>query len=335
MAQNNNFDLIGFIFSLILSEDYHATVKSLAAECNLPIPQMRQYLSTLFSNKILLSHFSPTADVEIEDSDPLKTAHHLLDDIMRGNADDQELHLLNMEDYTQGFHLLPITSIESGYIKNIYPDLLKNQHAGMFETKDTADFIPKQILKLQDKVQNAITQELKIEFNYKFPSSGLSKIVCSPVAVIQDLTTHILYVKDTENNYYRIDRIKSDIKMLQEHFDIESYTPSSYQKYFWGTEYKKHDEPVHVKLKIKAETSNIIEKIKRDTILRNETCKLYQEGDYYYYEDDILGLQDFRRWIRGYGSSIIVLEPQILIDEIVDGASRALFYYEKLNSLKI
>ena len=62
--------------------------------------------------------------------------------------------------------------------------------------------------------------------------------------------------------------------------------------------------------------------------------KLYKDGNYYYYEDDILGMPDFRRWLRSYGSSITVLEPQTLIDEIIESTRKTLSYYNKLNSIK-
>ena len=152
------------------------------------------------------------------------------------------------------------------------------------------------------------------------------------VSVIQNLTTHILYVKDTENNYYRIDRIKSKITTIEEPSDINQYSPSPYQKYFLGNEYQKHGEPTHIKLQIKANTANIIEKIKNDTVLRRDTGKLYKDNEYYYYEDDILGIPDFRRWLRSYGSSITVLEPQTLIDVITENTSKTLSYYNKLKS---
>lgn len=88
---------------------------------------------------------------------------------------------------------------------------------------------------------------------------------------------------------------------------------------------------ISLKLRISAGTANIIEKIKSDTALRSETSKLYQEGNYYYYEDDILGIQDFRRWLRSYGSAITVLEPQSLINEITESVQKTLSYYKKIN----
>ena len=80
---------------------------------------------------------------------------------------------------------------------------------------------------------------------------------------------------------------------------------------------------------------NIIEKIKSDTALRSGIGKLYKKGAYYYYEDDILGMPDFRRWLRSYGSSITVLEPQTLINEIVENTTKTLTYYDKLSTIKI
>ena len=112
--------------------------------------------------------------------------------------------------------LLPITSIEAGYVSSVYPKLIQNQRANLFEIKDTVDSVPKHILDKQDDIQNAISQGVKIKFKYKSPQFDLTDIICSPVTVIQNLTTHILYVKDTENNYYRIDRIKSKITTIEE-----------------------------------------------------------------------------------------------------------------------
>lgn len=333
MKTNNNFDLLGLIMCLLLSDSFSASVKSLSASCDLPAPQIRKYLSVIFGNRNLLTHLSPAPDVDEADNDPTQTSKDFLKKIVSGTADEEEIYLIDMEDFIDNYHLLPITSIEAGYVSNVYPRLIQNQRTPLFEIKDTIDSIPKSILEKHDKVQEAIARKRKIKFNYKSPHFDLAGIVCSPVSVIQNLTTHILYIKDSDNNYYRIDRIKSNIKLLADSSDIDQYKPSPYQKYFWGTEYQIHDEPVHVKIRISAGTTNIIEKIRNDTALRAETNKLYQTGDYYYYEDDILGIQDFRRWLRSYGSSVTVLEPHFLISEITEGAQKTLSYYKKLNSI--
>lgn len=333
MNMNNNFDILGLIISLILSDNFYASVTNLSQACGLPIPHMRKYISTIFDNKILFSHLSPTADIDDEDIDPLKTAELFLNRIVEGYADNEAIYLVDMDDFTAGYYLLPITPIEAGYINNIYPNLIQNQRTSLFEIKDTIDSIPNNLIKKQDKIQEAISREKKVKFNYSSSKFDCLKIVCSPVAIVHNLTNKILYVKDSENNHYRIDRIISNIEILKDNSNISLYKPDPYQKYFWGTEYKTQDEPVHIKLRISAETSNIIEKIKNDTILRSETCKLYHDDNFYYYEDDILGIQDFRKWLRGYGSSITVLEPQFLIEEMIQSAKNTLMYYGELVNL--
>ncbi len=337
MKSTNNFDTIGLIVSLILSDNFLSSVESLAEACDLPVQQMRKYLSVIFDNKNLLTHLSPTCeeDAENEEDDFEELANIFLSKITSGKADKEPIYLVDMRDFIDDYLLLPITSVEAGYVSNVYPYLIQNQRTSLFEIKDTIDSIPKSILDKQDQVQNAIFRGVRIKFKYKSPKFDLKDIVCSPVAVIQNLTTHVLYIKDTENNYYRIDRIKSKIATTEEPSHIEKYSPSPYQKYFWGNEYQEHGEPVHVKLQIKADTTNIIEKIKNDTALRSETGKLYKKGDYYYYEDDILGTPDFRRWLRSYGSSITVLEPQAVVDEITEGARKTLYYYEILKSIEV
>ena len=317
MKTNNNYDTIGLIISLILSDNFLASVESLAEACDLPVQQMRKYLSVIFDNKNLLTHLSPTPEADDENED---------------NNFIEPIYLIDMYDFIDDYLLLPITSIEAGYVSSVYPNLIQNQRANLFEIKDTVASVPKHILDKQDDIQNAISQGVKIKFKYKSPQFDLTDIICSPVTVIQNLTTHILYVKDTENNYYRIDRIKSKITTIEAPSDINQYSPSPYQKYFWGNEYQKHGEPTHIKLQIKANTTNIIEKIKNDTVLRRDTGKLYKNNEYYYYEDDILGIPDFRRWLRSYGSSITVLEPQTLIDVITENTSKTLSYYNKLKS---
>ena len=64
-------------------------------------------------------------------------------------------------------------------------------------------------------------------------------------------------------------------------------------------------------------------------------CKLYEEGEFYYYEDDIIGLGEFQRWLRSYGSSIQVIEPKELRDDIINAAKTGLEFYAMSESWNI
>ena len=338
MKLDSSLNIIGYIISLIIAEKFDASINSLSSACNIPIQQMRKCIAIIFQNKILLSHLSdsPESNDDADDADdaddPLTASTLFRDKLASGNYDNANIYLVNMEDFIEDYLLLPVTPVEIGYMNTTYPSLLQNHMTSLFEIKDSIDSIPPYILERQDLIQDAILQNRQVEFMYKSPQHGTSRIQCSPVSVVQNITSHILYLKDTNNFYYRLDRIKSTIKILTIKSEISAYIPDTYQKYFWGTEYQNHGSPIHVKLRITNETSNIIEKIKKDTALRIQTSSFYQDDNFFYYEDDVLGIQDFRRWLRSYGSSITVLEPRELIDEIVSGANRALEYYNLLTN---
>lgn len=334
MKLDLSLDMIGYIISLIMAENFDASINSLSSVCSLPVPQMRKCIATIFQNKLLLSHLSDSPE-SMDDDNSLMTGILFRDELALGHCDSANIYLVDMEDLFEKHLLLPLTAVETGYLSSTYPSLLQNNMTNLFEIKGDMDAIPPAILERQDIIDTAIQQNKQVKFRYYSPQYGASTIQCSPVLIVQNITSHILYLKATNNFYYRLDRIKSDIKILNEKSEIGTYTPNPYQKYFWGTEYHDHGKPVHVKLRIANETSNIIEKIKKDTALRAQTCSLYQDeqdSHFFYYEDDILGIQDFRRWMRSYGSSITVLEPQELIDEIVSGAERTLEFYDLLIS---
>ena len=77
-----------------------------------------------------------------------------------------------------------------------------------------------------------------------------------------------------------------------------------------------------------------IKKIKNDTLHRKNTVSLYEKNGMYYYEDDIIGIGEFQRWIRGYGSSIQVIEPAALKAKMIAAAQKTLEYYEHVDEWK-
>ena len=86
------------------------------------------------------------------------------------------------------------------------------------------------------------------------------------------------------------------------------------------------EEPVPVKVRIYANTANIISKIKAETSLRKYR-KLTQDGNDYIYTDTIIGTANFRSWLRGYGSSVVVMEPKELADEMKESALKVIQLY--------
>ena len=98
----------------------------------------------------------------------------------------------------------------------------------------------------------------------------------------------------------------------------------------WGAAFQNGGEPVHVRLEIRADTANLIGKIRSDVRDRVHG-QLRQEEDKWIYEDEVIGLKSFKAWVMTYGSSVKVVEPASLAEEILDSSRRRLLNYEDGN----
>jgi len=334
--KNKTFDTIGYILSLITSEEFESSIQSLHEEIfpSLSIQTIRNSLLKLCKNKLLntLLSLKDSSNDELY----IKIDDQVKKQIKNGMHDDKIICLTAFETFIPNNFLLPVTYSETEYLKKEYPDLIpdKDKKINSFEIKYAGNAVPynNSLVKIQAAIQTAIIEQKVIEFHY-LPSKASHRefITCSPVFITQNLTDHLTYFKDSEGNNYRIDRIDpKKVKQKTEKANLSSYKENPNQKYFWSINSKNSESPIHVKLRISKNTTNIIEKIKNDTRLRQKTSHLYEDENFYYYEDDIIGVQDFRRWLRNYGSSITVLEPQSIIHEIVTGAKNTLDYYDKL-----
>ena len=98
--------------------------------------------------------------------------------------------------------------------------------------------------------------------------------------------------------------------------------------YLWGMDFESSTRPIHVKLRIDPFSTNLVEKIKNDTS-RRKHARLYRDKDYWFYEDDIIGINSFRSWINQYGYSVIALEPESLARDIYDSACKRFENYKR------
>lgn len=88
------------------------------------------------------------------------------------------------------------------------------------------------------------------------------------------------------------------------------------------------EEPVHVKVEFDNRIY-IREKINR--ILKNRPeATVSVEGNVFIYEDNISGMHDFARYLRGYGSGCRVLQPKKLQNILKNGAQRTLEFYAQM-----
>ncbi len=339
MSKPNVYDTIGYMLSLIHSPLFDASVNTLSEACALPVEKTRKTIERLYDNRILKQLILPENDEENQPDDDLYAdTDNALYDILNGEANDKLINMENFDagaytaDNSQDYFFLPLNAMELGYLKNEYPDIVYKNSQSVFEIKDSLQSLPKEILEKEKTIAEAIEDNHKIQFHYR-KAGKENSIICSPAAVQLNRSSEYLYLKDSNNEFYRLDRIMGNITTLKEESDIKNTASHPMRKYYWGTEFKDPGSPQHVKLKIFPDTGNIISKISFDTSHRRETRKLYEHDGVYYYEDDILGIAEFRRWLRGYGSSVIVLEPAWLAEKIAERAKLHLSFYEELDSI--
>ncbi len=95
------------------------------------------------------------------------------------------------------------------------------------------------------------------------------------------------------------------------------------------------DPPEQVRIAVAAGNPNLLRKFERHVKVRNEGLPKGQEQaafeaeeDRYIYSDTVRGLSELSRFLRQYGMSITVLEPEGLKEKMLFTAKRALERYE-------
>ncbi len=335
------YEIIGNIISLINSETFESTIPNLSASCHIPVLYTRKCILTMFNNQILAfcidsNDYVNSADPEssfIEDFLSNKTEYSLK--LLNGDFDHLhwtiDLKVLDSEEN----ELLPLTSMEYGALQSLGETALTIKRNSIFEKKDNISPISKQIRKNQITIQNAIINKYAVAFNYKNALGEMKPYICFPTYMYTNVSDNWIYFNTTDGFPFRLDRITSLCKTLKNHGEFPEIEPNPYRENIWGAYYKKGDTPVHVKIRIRPETATIIDKITADTKHRKHMCRLYKKGEFYYYEDDIIGLGEFQRWLRSYGSSIQVIEPKELRNNIIDAAQKTLEFYNISDSWDI
>mgnify|MGYP002532019472 FL=1 len=350
------FQDLGNLISILTNDAISATIEDISIILSIPVFRVREMIIQLSQFKELngalvvepvISSDENNFFSSDSDSDP-----DFPSNIRAGYYDQQAFRLILREDafISHNQFLFQCDNLEYRMLTSEYPELKKSISSQPYYMVKESPFTPpienKRITNLLEVINQAIEFKLPISMQYYSPTiRQKEEKIFYPVFIYYNIASSSIYCidgfrsNDGARNAYRLDRIlHADIVTSPKCLQC-SYTPlteDEQQKLycFWGAPdfYPKasneHNEQFHVKLKIFNETANLLKKIQSETANR-KYGKLYQEGDTYFYEDDVIGKDSFRSWLRSYGSSVLVLEPLSLAKEIYEMERRKLEVFEK------
>lgn len=180
-------------------------------------------------------------------------------------------------------------------------------------------------MQIKVKEMNEVIQKgQSIRVKYKTRSGTFTEWLIRPLELVYNAMDDLYYVVTVDRGRMvslRLDRIRSyrvvDEKIETGDTDILKLLPN-----IWGMEL---GEKVHVKIKILNE-ANVQHKVKRDLAQRIHGTWT-EIGEDLYFEDDVIGIYNFKSWLNSYGSSVLVIEPESLRKEIMESARKRIAFY--------
>lgn len=314
-----------FECGLIIDEDYYIgmPISRISSLLKLPIELVRKDIIGIRSWRDILC-FDDDIDEELSeklnaalDEDNLDKNTSVFDEmLLRGEFDEVPIYLDTNNDAR---YYIALTEDEA----HAYHQLL-GKHcidkdralAAAYYVKDSYryHYIDKLNEKL-DIVNRAITDNFSVRIDYLPARKERFQTTIKPLKIAYDSVDNvyaILTIIDGMVHVYRLDRIIS-IEESRMHINIPDTSILSIAPNVWG--YQFSATPYRVKVRFYNE-GNVWNKVKNDLSCRTNGT-LYVKNGYLYYEDTLYGINSFKTWIYGYGSSAIVIEPKELKNEII------------------
>jgi len=303
-------DRITELVSLLANEEFAPTIRRISEITETSLEQTREDLSQLHRMGIRIS--------------PAETAEALCKDESR--FDDEAL-ALEME--------LP-TDLPLLFLDGKERQLFRRRKIGKVYVKDAPYYVPDKVKRHAERIERAIRDRCYIRFRYRSPmEESAIALEIAPYMLFHNTTDDLYYCITFDEKgrimSYRLDRILYDVHPVSgRHFEQDRSRELDRLTYVWGAAFHNDEEPVHVKLEIYANTANIVGKIRND-VRDRVRGRLRQEGETWIYEDEVIGLKSFKAWVMTYGSSVKILEPPALMEEIRESSRRRLLNYEDGN----
>ncbi|WZL74329.1 WYL domain-containing transcriptional regulator [Clostridiaceae bacterium 35-E11] len=293
---------------IILQSRGKMKIKDLARELEVDVRQIRRYRDDLMQAGIYIkSDTGKYGGYSIENNNAILRINLTEQEyiaLMIANEELKETNHLVVKDYT--------TAIEkiSAMRKNPYTDF-ENQYNYVIKGAMANINFEEERKKLIDVYAASITKN-KVKISYTSLSSGLTERVIRPYATFKykgDMYFTGYCEKKEAVIDFKLCRVKG-YEILKEKFIMDkSFNLEERMKNCIGI-FK--DEEIDVKLIIKHPMSQIVKEkiwVKNQKIRENEDQSIV-------YEATMEGLKEIKSWILSMGSSVKVITPQKLIEEI-------------------
>lgn len=317
----NGVDRLNAILSLYQAKRARYSISDISEMLKIPIGIVRDDIVALHTCREIPVTFYPCNETILDDFD-----NNMSDEIRQGVFDDEELEMLSSKEDDM---FLALTALEYKCLKELQDDN-ENWTFGVhrnFVTKPLYNQAKANMQIKASEMQNVIEEQKSIRIRYFTKNKKTISIDIRPLQLVKIETEDLYYVVTIYNGAispFRLDKIKGfdvlDIDLEMPDTKVLNDLPN-----IWGMEL---GERVHVRILIRNE-GRVQEKVRRD-LLNRTNGKWKKSGDDLLFEDDVIGIGSFKNWLNGYGSSILVLEPASLRNEIIDSAKRRLKMYEKV-----
>ncbi|NYE58837.1 helix-turn-helix transcriptional regulator [Carboxydothermus ferrireducens] len=184
---------------------------------------------------------------------------------------------------------------------------------------------------MMQKIETAIYEKLKIKITYAIPEENKNNtVVFNPAGLVYYKHDGFWYLVGFEEQklikpeIIRIDHITS-VLFEQKKAEIpEGFQIENFFKNRWGMD---TGEEVKVKICFLPE-ANVIDKAQRELKARGFRGLKFLEDGSLLWEDRVAGVSDLLFWLRSFGSSVEVIEPRELRQEMVENIKRLMEFYE-------
>ncbi len=349
---NDEFYRMSTIFSLLNMSEYGRTITELQEILQLDKSVLYSDIASLLKNT--KSDYVLQLDEEMVEEDQ----EELLDQLMEPAKPGEELNKdtlvsrLKTGDYDELPFLIPtpagsetdergrekMTGISmtrselaalSDFLKNLDRTMLGDRSDSHILFKGTAPYHTEREMKTIEELERMIEKKQTAELTYRSQHGEESWLTVRPARLVHSMPDDVYYLiafceeEDEEGEILEQELLTKHLKLRVERItemeealvslpDPDISTLPAFEK-MWGME---EGAEFHTKLRIYDE-ANVISKVCHDLGERASRLTKGEDGCYYY-EDDLIGENRFRSWLRGYGSSIIVLEPESIREKMIE-----------------